>query len=259
MKIRVEENWWQDLFDEIYLLTDARSVCNEELTCREVDFIVKTFGTDKTSPILDLCGGHGRHSLELSRRGFQNVTVLDYSEYLISLGKQKAGEENSNTRFIRGDARGTGLPAQSYGFVMIMASSFGYFIDENENRKILSEAYRLLMPGGIFFLDLPDRDFVLQNFKPFASREVNKDITVTRERELRDNIIYSREKVLSKKDGCIRDRTYCTRLYTPEKITELMHSAGFSSVSCRSNFMNRSEQGDFGCMTNRIIIRAKRD
>lgn len=259
MKIKIEENWWQNLFDEIYLLTDARSVCNEELTSQEVDFLVKVLALDKSAQILDLCGGHGRHALELSRRGFKNVTVLDYSSYLIDLGKKKTEKEKLSTFFIKGDARDTGLPHQSFQFITIMASSFGYFINEEENKRILNEAFRLLIPGGILLLDLPDREYVLQNFKPLSSHDVNEDITVVREKELGDNIIYSRERVLSKKAGCIRNRTYCTRLYSTETISELMRSAGFSAVTCLRNFMNREAEGDFGCMTNRMIVTARRD
>ena len=77
-------------------------------------------------------------------------------------------------------------------------------------------------------------------------------------RELGDDIIYCRERVKSPKGGCIRDRTYCTRLYSPEKISDLMHSAGFSSISCHKNFMNREAEVDYGCMTNRMIVTAKR-
>jgi len=105
MNIQVDQNWWKDLFDEIYLLTDARSVCNEELTRQEVDFLENFILSDKCASILDLCGGQGRHSLELSRRGFINVTVLDYSRYLINLGKKNAKQEGLNTTFIHGDAR----------------------------------------------------------------------------------------------------------------------------------------------------------
>ena len=173
MNIEVDDNWWQDLFDEIYLLTDARSVCDEKLTCQEVDFLIETLDLDKYDSILDLCGGHGRHSLELSKRGFTNVTVLDYSRYLIDLGKERAKEEQLNTVFIPGDARNTGLPGKSFQFVIIMASSFGYFVSENENIKILDEAFRLLMPKGTLLLDLPDRDYVLQSFKPFSCHKVN--------------------------------------------------------------------------------------
>jgi len=258
MSIQVDDNWWKELFDKIYLLTDARSVCDEELTSREVDFLEETLDLDKYASILDLCGGQGRHSLELSRRGFMNVTVLDYSRYLIELGKKRASQEELNTIFIRGDARNTGLLGQSFQFVIIMASSFGYFMNEDENRKILKEAFRLLMPKGTLMLDLPDRDYLLQNFRPFSCHNLNEDTTVSRERELGDDIIFSRERVTSKKKGCIRDRTYCTRLYSPEKISDLMYSAGFPSITCKRDFMSREAEGDYGCMTHRIIVKAKK-
>jgi len=258
MNIQVNDNWWQDLFDEIYLMTDARSVCDEKLTCQEVDFFVEALNLEKSASILDLCGGHGRHSLELCRRGFQNVTVLDYSTYLIDLGKEKAKEEELNTVFIQGDARNTGLSGQSFQFIIVMANSFGYFVNKNENIKILNEAFRLLMPKGTLLLDLPDRDYVLQNFKPFSCHKINEDITVSREKELGNDIIYSREMVMSQKRGYIRDRTYCTHLYSPEKITNILHSVGFSSVTSKKDFMNRQAQGDYGCMTNRMIVTARK-
>ena len=259
MSIPVDNNWWKHLFDEIYLLTDARSVCDEKLTYQEVDFLEETLDLDKSASILDLCGGHGRHSLELSKRGYMNVTVLDYSGYLVNLGEKRAKQEGLNTIFIQGDARNTGLCGQSFQFIIIMASSFGYFANEDENIKILNEAFRLLMPEGTILLDLPDRDYVRQNFKPFSCHKVNEDITVSRERELGDDIIYSREIVMSEKKGCIRDRTCCTRLYSPEKISDLLYSAGFSSITCKKDFMNREAEGDYGCMTNRMIVTAKKN
>ena len=39
MSIKADPEWWKTMFDEVYLLTDARSVCNEEITRREVDLI----------------------------------------------------------------------------------------------------------------------------------------------------------------------------------------------------------------------------
>jgi len=34
MTITVKPDWWKAIFDEVYLLTDARSVCNDEITQR---------------------------------------------------------------------------------------------------------------------------------------------------------------------------------------------------------------------------------
>lgn len=50
----INPDWWKTLFDEIYLITDARSVCDEELTCREVDFLEHVLKLEKSAPILDV-------------------------------------------------------------------------------------------------------------------------------------------------------------------------------------------------------------
>ena len=258
MKMQINENWWKYIFDEMYLLTDARSVCNDELTQREVDFLEQTLLLDKTASILDLCGGQGRHSLELSRRHFKNITVLDYSKYLLNLGKKIAWQEKLNTVFIQSDARNIGFLGQSFRFIILMASSFGYFPDEKENQKILAEIFRILIPGGTVLLDLPNREYVLKNFKSSSSHKVNSDITTIREREQGDDIIYTRETVISQSGDQIRENTYCTRLYSPEKISDLLHTAGFSSLTCKMDFMSREAEADYGCMTNRMIVTAKK-
>lgn len=256
--IRVDGNWWKDLFDDLYLRTDARSVCDHDLTCREVTFLEKALRIHESSSILDMCGGQGRHSIELARRGYYDITVLDYSSYLIDLGIKEARKENVSVSFIQGDARNTGLSENRFHYIFILAGSFGYFPDEGENRKILHEAFRLLKLGGTLLLDLPDRNYVLKNFKAHSSHQIDKELTVNRIRSLGEDIIVSRETVHSATQGCIRDKSYCVRLYSPEKITAFLQAAGFSSVFIDKDFMCRENQGDYGCMTNRMIIIAEK-
>jgi D-alanine-D-alanine ligase len=255
----MDAEWWKRLFDETYLITDARSVCDEKLTCKEVDFVERILGPENSWPILDLCGGQGRHSLELSRRGFQDVTVLDYSETLIRFGRERASEESLNTRFVRNDARETGLPAGSFRIVIIMASSFGYFLDEAEDRKILEEVFRVLRPGGSLLLDLPNRGYVLENFTPLSWHEANEEIVVCRQRRVEGDLIYGREMVISKEKGLIRDATYCTRLYSTEKITTVLRSAGFGSVNIRKDFVSHEREEDYGLLSNRMIVVAHKE
>ena len=54
MDITVNPDWWKSIFDEVYLLTDARSVGDEALTRREVDVICKMIPMQKHHKILDL-------------------------------------------------------------------------------------------------------------------------------------------------------------------------------------------------------------
>lgn len=257
MSITPDTDWWKRIFDETYLLTDARSVCDDALTSREVDFIVSALSPKRSAPILDLCGGQGRHSIELARREYQNVTVLDYSKHLIDVGYNKARSEGLlNPVFVRGDARDTRLPNESYLYIIVMGSSFGYFMDEDENIRILKEGFRLLMPGGSMLLDLPDREHVIKNFRTSSTHRVDGDVTVCRERELAEDIVLSSETVSSPSKGLIREIKYCTRLYSAVKIGGMLKDAGFGPVSFHKDFMLR--KGDFGTMTNRMVVTARK-
>ncbi len=258
MTIEVDKDWWRTLFDELYLKTDARSVCDEDLTRREIDCILQMLDPAPGDRILDLCGGQARHSLELARRGFSRLTLLDYSPHLLSLGSRRADKENLKIHFVRGDARRTAFRNRSFDAVLVLGSSFGYFVEERENRRILAEAARILDEGGRLLLDLPDADFVIGNFCPETTHPVDADMRVERRREVQGRIICSRERVFSRKRGLIRENTYCTRLYGREEISGLLKQAGFAEITFLADFMRRDTQGDFGTMTNRMVTVARR-
>src|SRR5262245_51811298 len=118
--IVVDPHWWETLFDEVYLLTDAPIVDNPPLTRREVDVVERVLQLRPTERILDLCGGQGRHALELARRGYQHLTVLDYAPFLLQRGHQEAIEDGLRVRFCRGDARSIPLRTGSIDVVLLM-------------------------------------------------------------------------------------------------------------------------------------------
>lgn len=256
--IEIDTDWWKHLFDETYLITDARSVCDDKLTRLEVDFLEAALGLQRSWSILDLCGGQGRHSLELSRRGFEDVTVVDYSRFLIDLGRAKADEEGLPVRFLKRDARNTGLSGASFRIAFVMASSLGYFVDDSQNQAILHEACRVLMPGGTLLLDLPNSEYVMKHFSPQSWHEAKGGYVVCRQRRLEDDVVYGREVVISKSNGLIRDATYCTRLYSQQKLKEMLIAAGFHWVSVEGDFVSREKRGDYGLMTNRMIAIANK-
>jgi D-alanine-D-alanine ligase len=254
--MKIKKYWWKDFFNDIYLITDARSVCNTTLTRQEVDLLEKLLNLDKEDRILDLCGGYGRHCLELARRGYQDLTVLDYSHYLIRLGKRLAKQAGLDIKFLQGDARFTRLKNGDYSVIFIMANSFGYFPDDRENLRILQESYRLLKKGGKLLLDLADPDYVKNNLGPLSWHEANQDIIVCRKRRLQGSIIKAREIVLSKSKGLLRDGYYCERIYNKDKITKLLKLAGFNNLSIKKNLSLHKGKKDYGLITSRMMVKA---
>lgn len=129
--MKVDPDWWKKLFDDIYLVTDARSVCDDDITGHEVDLICELLPVVPGQKILDLCGGHGRHSFELCTRGICACTIVDYSQYLIDHARKHAERYNYSIDLIRADARNTGLPAGSFDHVIIMGNSLGYISEQD--------------------------------------------------------------------------------------------------------------------------------
>jgi D-alanine-D-alanine ligase len=253
MSIRVDPEWWKTMFDDVYLLTDARSVCDEGITRREVDLICELLPIRPGDKILDLCGGHGRHSLELCARGITQCTLLDYSQYLIDYARSCAAECNFRMDFVQGDARSTGLPEETFDHVLIMGNSLGYIQEPTADRQILSEAMRVLRSDGWLLIDVTDGAAIKEAFNPTAWHEIGSDIVVCRHRNLEEDTLYSREMVVSKEKGLIRDCTYCLRLYEPQNVGALLKEIGFTRVNVHTNFSPHDGTGDYGFMNRRIL------
>ncbi len=258
--IRVDPDWWKTLFDEVYLVTDAPFVCDPALTKREVDVVETLLTLHPTSRVLDLCGGQGRHAMELARRGYQQLTVLDYSDFLLCRGRWEATTAGLTVTFCQGDARATFLPAASWDVVLLLANSFGYFVDAADDRRMLAEVARLLAPGGQFLLDLIDREAALRHFCAESWHEATEDMVVCWKRELVQDVIRVRELVLSKTAGLVRDRTYAERLYSTADIRQLLHDVGFDQVTMHQNaFVHDPDHDtDYGLATNRMLVTARK-
>jgi len=258
MKIDVTPDWWKTLFDEVYLLTDARSVCNDDVTRREIDVICELLPLQEADSILDLCGGHGRHSLELARRGYPQCTVLDYSQVLLERGRAAAEQIGCPVAFVQGDATATGLPEGTYDHALILGNSLGYMPEAVNDLQIMQETLRLLKPGGCLLVDVTDGIVVREKFSPNAWHEIEGKIIVCRQRELVDNFIRAREVVLCKDQGLVRDQSYAIRLYAPETLEALVDEAGFSDIFIHRGFSAQGKDGDYGFMNHRLIITARK-
>jgi D-alanine-D-alanine ligase len=258
MSIDVEPDWWKTLFDEVYLVTDARSVGDDDITRQEIDIFLELVPMQPDDRILDLCGGHGRHTLELCQRGFRDCTVLDYSQPLLDIGARVAAQKRYRMHFVQGDARQTPLGAEAFDHVLILGNSLGYIPEPDADLRILQESRRLLKSRGWLLLDVTDGEAVSAKIAPLAWHEIGDDVVVCRQREVKDGLICAREMVLSKGQGMIRDRTYCIRLYSADDLAGLVARAGFGDVRVHSDAsaLNRAE--DVGCMNHRLMVAARK-
>ncbi|MFX0188830.1 MAG: methyltransferase domain-containing protein [Candidatus Hodarchaeota archaeon] len=255
----VRRDWWNHLFNSYYLKTDGDVINDENITSTEIDIFSKILNLQYNHKILDLCCGHGRHSLELAKRGFNRVEGLDKSRFLIQEAKKTARKKNLSVRFLEGDARRLRYPADSFDFVMILGNSFGYFDSIQDDLKILKEVFRVLKPWGHILIDLADGEYLKKNFQSRSWEWLDREHYVCRERSLSldKQRLISREVISHVNNGVLVDQFYAERLYSEKKINDLLVNAGFSEIVFHGNFTPNSQRNqDLGMMEKRLIISA---
>ena len=255
----VRRDWWNHLFNSYYLKTDGDVVNDNNITSQEIDIFSEVLKLQPDQRILDLCCGHGRHSLELAKRGFNRVEALDKSRYLIQKAKKAAKMNNLSVKFREGDARRLPYQSDSFDIIMILGNSFGYFESIKEDLRVLKEVFRVLKPWGHILIDLTDGEYLKKNFQPRSWEWLDKNYYVCRERSLSldKQRLISREVISHVNEGVVVDQFYAERLYSKKKMTQLLTNAGFTDVISHGDFAPKSQRNqDLGMMEKRFIISA---
>jgi len=255
----VPKDWWKHIFDSFYLKTDGDVVDDLDITRKEVDMVIELLGLKPEDRILDLCCGHGRHSLELARRGFLNVEGLDISHYLIRRARAQAKKEGLKVRFRVGDARKLPYPPDSFDVVILMGNSFGYFDTPSEDLRVLREVIRVLKPGGKVLIDVADGDYLRQTYQKRSWEWIDKRLFVCRERSLSSDKqrLITREIITDVNRGVVTERFYAVRLYNRERLEVLLRSAGFGDITFHGSLSPESKKAqDLGMMERRIVVTA---
>jgi ubiquinone/menaquinone biosynthesis C-methylase UbiE len=214
--------WWEDLFNDDYLRTMEK--VTDAHVRREVDFIETSLGLEKGSAMLDLACGTGRQAIELTRRGYE-VVAFDLSLQMLARAGDEAQEQDVKLNFVQGDMREMSFEAQFDG-VYCWNTSFGYF-DEEKNALVVDRVHRALKPGGLFLLDVVNRDFIVRQSPSLAWFEGDGCICMD---EMTVDFITSRMKVkrtLMLDDGRPRETEYSMRIYSLHELGKILHEHGF--------------------------------
>ena len=256
----VKKDWWKRIFNAYYLKTDGDVVDDQKITESEVDFFTKIMNFQPEHHILDLCCGQGRHAIELASRGFKYIYGLDRSRYLIQKAKSNARKCGVSCSFREGDARKLPYNPDTFDSVIILGNSFGYFESINDDFTVLKEVFRVLIPWGKILIDLTDGEYIKRNFQPRSWEWIDKDLFVCRERSLSldKQKLISREVITHVNKGVLVDQFYSERLYSKNRITQLLKKVGFSDIVFYNSITPESQRDqDLGMMEKRIIFSAK--
>ena len=222
--------WWEELFNDDYVRTMEK--VSDAQIATEVDFIETSLGLERGGAMLDLACGTGRQAIELARRGYE-VVAFDLSLSMLARAGDDAQEREVKLNFVQGDMREMTFEEQFDG-VYCWNTAFGYF-DEEKNAQVIDRVRASLKAGGLFLLDVVNRDFIVRQSPSLAWFEGDGCVCMD---EMTIDFITSRMKVkrtLMLDDGRTRETEYSVRVYSLHELGRILHEHGFkvSEVSGR--------------------------
>jgi SAM-dependent methyltransferase len=218
-------DWWKTDFGPGYLALYDGFLA--ERTPVEVDQIEALLRLHPPRRVLDLPSGQGRHAIELARRGY-DVTGVDLSPYMLGVATERADAAGVRVRWLAGDMR-EALAGDTFDLVLNLFTSFGYFADEADDRRVVRAAASMLEPGGRFLLEVINGQRVMGNFQEREWFTVGQ-LAVMERRSLdvptRRMVV---ERTVSSANG---DDTsvHAVRLYSGRAVKTMLDAAGFGRV-----------------------------
>ncbi len=203
-----------------------RTVIPDELTVKEVDFMIPYFNLQPGHKVLDLMCGYGRHSIGLAKKGIE-VTAVDNLEAYINEINEITGKENLSIKAIKTDVINY-QPEDKYELVICMGNSFNFF-DEADALKLLTTIASCLQTGGHLLIN--SWSIAEITYKNFTSKSWSQVGDIRFLNELKFLLHPTRiqtESTMITADGKSEIKTGIDYIYSLNEMEKLMNHAGLS-------------------------------
>ena len=220
----VDEPWYRAFFRGDWQRGAAAAITPQSGE-GQARFIAEALELAPGATVLDTVCGNGRHSVALASMGF-DVTGADLSEVQIESAREAAADAGVAARFLVSDMRELSFESE-FDAAFNVFTSFGYFEDQEEDRRALRAFRRALKPGGRFFIDYINFIGILPHFQQRSwQRMGERDLFLQEHRwDLLDGAI--RDTWILREGGDERTYDSFVRMYTPYELRRELEAAGF--------------------------------
>ncbi len=223
------KQWYESLFDNYARKYDKE--CFVQGTVGECDFIEQEIVRDKSLKIIDIGCGTGRHSIELTKRGY-SVIGVDLSESQLSRAREKAKEAGVMIDFQKHDARNLPFKGEFDLAIMLCEGGFPLMETDEMNFEILKNAAKVLKSEGkLIFTTLNGLFPLYHSVEQFCAEAGNKGNATYRSNTF--NLITFRDQnitVIEDDSGNKKELNCNERYYVPSEITWLLKTLKFNKI-----------------------------
>lgn len=202
--------------------------------------------------VLDLGCGPGRHALPLAGAGL-DVTAVDTSAALIAELRERAGAQGLAVDAVVDDMRTFSRPG-AFDAVVSMWTSFGYFEDEADHRRVLERAHENLRPGGWLVVDLVGLETLCRSLEPVHLTEYDDGrLLIERPVLAESNTRLENEWLLIDGDR-VRRAAWSHRVWSAGEFSRLLGETGFELDAIDADF----EGTPYDLEAERMVVFARK-
>ena len=223
------KQWYEILFENYSKTYDKESFTQG--TAGESDFIEQELNYNKSLKILDVGCGTGRHSIELTKRGY-SVTGIDFSESQLASARQKAAKDYLKIDFQKHDVRNLPFDKEFDFAIMLCEGGFPLMETDEMNFEILKSVTKSLKEKSKFIFTTLNGLFPLFNSIEKFCAAVSKDDNATYHNNSFDLMTFRDHNTTEfvDDDGNKKTLESNERYYIPSEITWLLKSLGYKNI-----------------------------
>jgi SAM-dependent methyltransferase len=223
------QHWYEALFENYGRKYDSESFVQG--TLGECDFIEQEINFNRSFKILDIGCGTGRHSIELTKRGY-SVTGIDLSDSQLARARDKAEEQDLEIVFLRHDARNLPFMHEYDLVIMLCEGAFPLMETDEMNYEILKNATKSLKEHGkIIFTTLNGLFPLCHSVEKFCAAATGPGNAIYKSNTF--DLITFRDHSITEfvdDDGYKRELVCNERYYVPSEINWLLKTLGYTQI-----------------------------
>ena len=227
-KFMKKNEWFKTWFNSpfYHILYQHRDLDEAEAF---ISTVLDEFTPPKEAKIMDLACGKGRHAYFIAKQGYQ-VYGLDLAPESIQYAKQHFSL--NNLHFYVHDMRDK-FGEHNFDYIFNFFTSFGYFENLADNRKVLESMDSMLKPGGTVLIDFLNVPKVVAHLVPEEIKTLD-GIDFHLSRKIQDGFIYKDIKF-----------SYEEQNYAFQERVQALGLDDFKSLIKHTNFSLDSYYGNY--------------
>lgn len=215
----INDSFFDGQYKEIW-----RTIIPEELTVKELEFMIPYFNLQPGSKVLDLMCGYGRHAIGMARKGIAVTAVDNQPDYIAEI-KQAAGAENLPVTSVLAGVLEFSSD-EKFDLAICMGNSLNFF-NAADTTSIFKKIAGLLKPGGSLLVNSWSlAEIVFKNTLSRTWSDINGTKFLTEGKLLFHPTRFEMQSIMIMPDGKTETRNAVDYIFSINEIEAMIQQAG---------------------------------